>query len=311
MTNTIVPYVPTTETISAIDALVKKAVQSGMTKTKNPADAFFVVMYGLELGIPPMTALRTIYSVNGGAPTCSGEAMLALIRRSGKVKVAISSNADTLAAGRATVHMKRTDSGDEFTATWGKEDDNRAGLRSNRDKYPAQMWTWRAVSIAGKALCSDIIGALYTFEEINPDIPVDEDGAPTVDLDTIDATFTVESPPVITSSQIAAPEKPATPKNPPPVVTAQQSANEGYKASIGLVFNAVRGLYDAPKHMQNSIAALEEKGTLKPEMTVDQAIAVIKAHKAAQQQAAPVAPPASPEWDALEVDLGGGKDIPF
>lgn len=176
---TITPYqpsVPSTDTITAMIKLTELAVRSGMAKAKNQADAFFICMYGLELGIPPMTALRTIYSVSGGAPTCSGEAMLALIRRSGKVRITISSTEDTLKAKRATVHMKRLDSGDEFTATWGEADDNRAALKSNRDKYPAQMWQWRAVSIAAKALCSDIIGGLYTIEEIYPDVRLTESG---------------------------------------------------------------------------------------------------------------------------------------
>lgn len=202
------PNVPAPETISAVELLVRKAVQSGMAKTKRPEDAFFIVMYGLELGIPPMTALRTIYSVNGGAPTCSGEAMLALIRRSGKVQVKITSTEDTLKAGKATVYMKRLDTGDEFTATWGKTDDERAGLRSNRDKYPAQMWTWRAVSIAGKALCSDIIGALYTFEEINPQIPVDESGAPIGDIGDVEEGDFTEEP-----AEDAPRPKWATPEN--------------------------------------------------------------------------------------------------
>ena len=170
------PYVPNMTTLQSVVAIVEMAYRSGMVKVKNIDDAKFIALYGLELSIPVMTSLRCIYSVNGGAPTCSGELLLALIRRSGKVSVKISSTEDTLKAGRATVYMKRLDSGDEFTATWGKDDDARAQLRSNRDKYPAQMWTWRAVSIAAKALCSDIVGGMYTHEEIYPEAKYSEDG---------------------------------------------------------------------------------------------------------------------------------------
>jgi len=171
-----VPYVPTVNTLQSVIAIVDMAYKSGMVKVKNIDDARFIALYGLELSIPVMTALRCIYSVNGGAPTCSGELMLALIRRSGKVSVKISSTDETLKAEKATVYMKRLDSGDDFTASWGKADDNRAKLVSNRDKYPAQMWTWRAVSIAAKALCSDIVGGMYTVEEIYPDANLDENG---------------------------------------------------------------------------------------------------------------------------------------
>lgn len=188
MVNSIVPYeskppaIPSESTVASLMLLAKQAVLSGMAKTKNQADAFFIICYGLELGVAPMTALRTIYSVNGGAPTCSGELMLALIRRSGRVNVRISSTEETMKAEKATVYMKRLDSGDEFTAVWGKEDDTRAGLTSNRAKYPAQMWTWRAVSIAAKALCSDIVGGLYTVEEIYPRTVLDENGEPVGDI---------------------------------------------------------------------------------------------------------------------------------
>lgn len=170
------PYVPNITTVQSVMAIVDMAYRSGMVKVKNIDDARFIALYGLELSIPVMTSLRCIYSVNGGAPTCSGELLLALIRRSGKVSVKISSTEETLKAGRATVYMKRLDSGDEFTASWGKEDDTRAQLKSNRDKYPAQMWTWRAVSIAAKALCSDIVGGMYTHEEIYPEARLSEDG---------------------------------------------------------------------------------------------------------------------------------------
>jgi hypothetical protein len=211
--------VPNLDTIQAVWKLAELASKSGMSKAKTAQDAFFIAMYGLELGIPPMTSLRTIYSVSGGVPTCSGEAMLALIRRSGKVRVSISDNAETLKNGKAVVSMKRLDSGDEYTAIWGRDDDARAKLNSNRDKYPAQMWTWRAVSIAAKALCSDIIGGLYTVEELAPNTELDENGAPVGEI--IEGEIQV-------MKQQPTPEKvvtlPTPPEEPPhPVITTQEA----------------------------------------------------------------------------------------
>lgn len=168
------PMIPDIHTTESGFKLAELAAKSGLCKTRNPYDAFFVIGYGMELGIPPMTALRTIHVINN-TPSCSGQAMLALIRRSNKVTVTI-----TGSATEAKVYMKRRDTGDEYTAHWTIERAQTAGLLSNPTwkKFPQQMLQWRGVSEAAVFLCSDIIGGLYTVEEIAPQITVDESGEP-------------------------------------------------------------------------------------------------------------------------------------
>lgn len=166
--------IPLETTSNSAMALAKLAAASGLCKTQKPADAFFVIMYGYELGIPAMTALRTIHIINN-TPVCSGEAMLALIRRSGKVEIKIEGTATA-----ATVYMRRKDTNEEYTARWDINRATIAGLTGKQTwkNFPQAFLQWRGVSECGKFLCSDIIGGLYTFEEIAPDAPVDENGEP-------------------------------------------------------------------------------------------------------------------------------------
>lgn len=197
--NVTVPDVRTTDSMFRIAEL---AARSGLCSTRQPSDAYFVIAYGVELGIPPMTALRTIHVINN-KPVCSGEAMLALIRRSGKVSMSISGDEKS-----ATVTMKRKDSGDEYTAAWSMERANTAGVTRNAtwQKFPSQMLKWRAISECAKFLCSDIIGGLYTVEEIAPETPMNADGEPL----SIIVSNAPENAPVAPVASLSEPEiKPA------------------------------------------------------------------------------------------------------
>jgi hypothetical protein len=167
---------PTIQSSDMIDSgwrMAQFAAQSSLIKTDNPFDAFFIIQYGWELGLTPMASLRTIYIVNG-VPTCSGEAMLALIRRSGLCsKLEISGDAT-----KAVVIMSRKDTNETFECTFTIEDANRAQLTSKAvwKQYPAKMLKWRAVSECAKFLFGDIIGGLYTVEEIVPHANINDAG---------------------------------------------------------------------------------------------------------------------------------------
>lgn len=179
------PPVPNGEIIDNAWRLAQFAAESGMAKTRNPHEAWFRIIFGWELGISPMTAIRTIYSVNG-TPTCSGEAMLSLIRRSGLAKeIAISGDDE-----KAVVKMVRADSGERYEATFTIEHARRAGLlgKGPWQQYPGKMLKWRAVSECGKFLFPDVIGGLYTVEEMSPDTPVNDAGEPIGEIITGEAT---------------------------------------------------------------------------------------------------------------------------
>jgi len=159
-------------------SIANKAFKSSLSKVNKIEDAFFLIGYGHELGISPFAALRTIYVVNG-VPTCSGEMMLALIRRSGLLAT---SNIEELTNPiGAKVTMKRKDTGEEISISFTMNDAETAGLANKQvwKNYPKNMCRWRAVSNVAKLLFGDVIGGLYTFEEIADDNQqIDGTGAP-------------------------------------------------------------------------------------------------------------------------------------
>lgn len=169
--------------------IAEKAHKSGLTKVDSVFDAFFLVGYGKELGISPFSALRTIYVVHG-VPTCSGEMMLALIRRSGLLassEIEEIRQEDGTYAG-AKCSMTRKDTSETITISFTLKDAQTAGLLNKQvwKSYPKNMCRWRAISNLAKILFGDVIGGLYTFEEIATDNqPIDESGAPIGDIITI------------------------------------------------------------------------------------------------------------------------------
>lgn len=163
-------YVPTLQELEAIFKLAQHAAKSGMAKSNNPDQVFFIMMLGFEVGINPMTALRTIYQFGNGAPTLSSQAMLALIRRSGKAKtLEIPSSEEIAAAKKAVIHSTRTD-GSSYTAIFALEEARTAGLIKSGgvwEKYPTDLMFARAVARLGRHLYPDVIGGLtYTTEEL-------------------------------------------------------------------------------------------------------------------------------------------------
>lgn len=120
------------------------------------------VATGRALGIPDMTALRSIHIIDGKA-TFSAELMVQLVRRQGH------SITGDVTDGAATVKGKRADNGDEMSMTWTTGMAERAGLlkKSNWVKYPESMLWARAVSQLCRMLFADCFaGATYTQEEL-------------------------------------------------------------------------------------------------------------------------------------------------
>ena len=167
------PSLPTISEIESITAICRIAAQSNFVNSSAPmnnqnqrmADAFFVVMMGRELGIPAMMALKTIFVIEG-KPSCSGQALLSLMRRAG-VEVVVPDPATI--TDRATVKVKRP-GGEWHEYTYTEEMAKQAGLlgRNIWGKYKREMMLWRAVSTANRFETPDITGGMYTIEEIAP-----------------------------------------------------------------------------------------------------------------------------------------------
>ena len=132
-----------------------------------PAAIAAVILCGIELGMGAMESLRSIHIIEG-KPCMSAELMLARARRFGHKTKWLEMSAE-----RAEIEIDGTRL--SFTMAEAKA----AGItgKDNWKKYPAAMLRARASSAAVRAICPEVLGSgIYTPEEINPDIPVDEAG---------------------------------------------------------------------------------------------------------------------------------------
>lgn len=216
----VAPRIMSMVEIEALKEICKVAAYSGFLSSNAPmsdmarrvADAFFVASYGHELGVSTMTSLRQIYVIDGKLAT-SGQLMLSLVRRGG-VDVMIPDPANI--TNIATVALRRPGSDwREYSFTQAMAE--KAGLwgKNTWAKYPSQMMIWRAVSIGCRFEASDIAGGLHTVEELSPETPVDEDGAPTgpivVSVVTKPSEQPAATPPIIVETPVTTPATPATP----------------------------------------------------------------------------------------------------
>jgi hypothetical protein len=131
----------------------------------NPNAIAAAIMTGMEIGIGPMQALRSIYVIDG-RPMIAADLMLALAIRAGVRPHWIHSDAER-------AHLRLTRDGFEahehvFTIAEAKQ----AGLagRGNWTKFPAAMLRARCLSAAMRAFCPDVIGSgVYVEGEIEPE----------------------------------------------------------------------------------------------------------------------------------------------
>jgi hypothetical protein len=264
------PVVQSEDQINSVWRLAQYASKSGLVKT-NAYDAFFVIQYGWELGISPMAALQGIYVVNK-KPTCSGQFMLALIRRSGLAD-SISIEGDS---EKATVTMSRKSPAETYTATFTMQDARKAGL-ANKDvwkSYPAAMLKWRAVSDCGRFLFGDVIGGLYTVEEIADNPQVDETGAPIDIQSVVDESVPVQDDaPQPTADDIVEAEytEEDTPQKP------IQFDEGAWKRNL---LDATAFMYDNTPHHKNSLKKLLADDVLNYNMSIDHAAAHVFMHRA-------------------------------
>lgn len=127
-----------------------------------PAEILAAVMYGQEIGLPPMSALKHIVVIKG-TPALTSHAMRALVQGKGHSIYTL----DGSNATQASVYGKRTN-GDEMTVTWTIEKARQAGLGTGDGwkKYPEEMLVARATSQLCRQLFADVISGLcYSAEE--------------------------------------------------------------------------------------------------------------------------------------------------
>ena len=142
--------------------------------------ALACILYGRELGLGPMQAMRYV-DVIDGKPSPTGEYMVSRIFGAGHIVYA-----ETQTDKLCTVVGRRFVDGVEVTSprfTFTIEMADRAGLlgKNNWKKYPEAMLYWRAVAQLSRQFFPDVIGGLsHLPEELGSDDWVE---APVVDVD--------------------------------------------------------------------------------------------------------------------------------
>lgn len=154
-----------------------------------PEQAIAVMLKGRELTIPPMEALSQLFVIDGKV-TLQAQLMLALVRRSGKYGYKIIESSTS----RCIVEMWPYAHPDEkYTSTFTIIDAKTAGLADKYiwKQYPAQMLRARAISGAARVVCPEIIGGLYTPEELGAEVIVNAEG----DVEVADSPQPQAAPP--------------------------------------------------------------------------------------------------------------------
>lgn len=166
----IAPIIP--RTLKDAAAIGETLARAGVLPKgyRDGKQATVAILKGLEIGLPPMTAVQYIYVVNG-VPTVFGDAAVALARASGKVEY-LKEWYDLDDNGLATCgycELRRADTHEVFHREFTREQAIRAGLWERNDvwrKYPERMLQMRARRLALSDGLSDVLLGLRLFEEV-------------------------------------------------------------------------------------------------------------------------------------------------
>lgn len=140
-----------------------------------PAAVAAAIMYGRELGLEPMSSLRSI-NVIKGKPSLSSEAMRAMVMAAGH-EITFPEMTNT----RCVIRGRRRGSEDTTTVTYSMDDAKRAGLSGNSQysKMPRQMLTARATAELCRLIFADVIGGLIADVEVDDIITAEVVETPT------------------------------------------------------------------------------------------------------------------------------------
>lgn len=180
------------------EAICKTAFVPEAFKGK-PGDATAAILLGDELGLSPISSLRSIYVVHG-VPAMYARPMVALVLSRGhKIWTVEESEA------RVTVAGKRRGSDHEERSTWTTARAQKAGYASNR-KYqtdPIAMLYARAAGDVARRVAPDVLAGIpYTYEEL--------------ELSDTETTTVTRSAPAKKAVQRKAKPKPAPVEDEPP-----------------------------------------------------------------------------------------------
>ena len=150
--------------LSEVKELVSIYLKSGLASgIKSVEQGIVVAMLGMEMGMQPLHALRSLH-VMDGKPVLASEALVALVHKGGRCKYfrCVESTAD-----KATFETMAISDPEPTRLTFSMDDAKRAGLagRGPWQKYPQAMLRARCAMALARAHYPDaVMGALEEGE---------------------------------------------------------------------------------------------------------------------------------------------------
>lgn len=198
--------------------VVSGLAPKGMDKVES---AFIAIEMGMELGLPPMTSIQNIASVNG-RPAIWGDAQLALVRKSGLLKSMAVEEVGTYPKDDYgwKITVERVGDKSTYAEVYTVADAKIAGLWGKSGPWttnPKRMLKCRARSFVLRDVFPDVLKGMLSREEaFDIDAEVIESKpkkqklftAKTADADVVDAEFTPTNPPIEEAPQVETPQAP-------------------------------------------------------------------------------------------------------
>lgn len=174
----IAPLVPSSfaEVMQIAEVLAKSEMVPAAYKTK-PANCVVAMMFGMEIGLPPLASLQHVAVVNG-RPTLYGDGQLAVAMSKGQVEDFEEKIEGEGEAMKAVCRVKRRGVATEAVQVYSVADAKKAGLWGKAGpwtQHPKRMLTMRARAFALRGLFADHLLGISAEEA--KDIGVGPDNA--------------------------------------------------------------------------------------------------------------------------------------
>ena len=158
-----------TDVLPAVGDLAAKISQTEFvpdTMRGKPAVVAAAILYGRELGLAPMTSLRSVALIKG-RPALSAEAMRAMVLAAGH-----HITFEEMTSARCVIIGRRKGSEDSTRVVFTMDDAKKMGVGGNAQysKMPRQMLAARATAELCRLIFADVIGGLVADVEVDDDV---------------------------------------------------------------------------------------------------------------------------------------------
>jgi hypothetical protein len=201
-----------------------------------PAVVAAAILYGRELGLEPMTSLRSVNIIKG-RPALTAEAMRAMVLAAGH-----DIRFQEMTAARCVIVGRRKGQDDTTTVTFTMDDAKKMGVGGGQQyaKMPRQMLAARATSELCRLIFADVIGGLISDVEA-------EDGDQGEPMATVTPMTTARRKAPVQAVKAVEDPSPPAPTDDEPVLDEDIVEAEVVEESdpIAEAIDNVRGVMDA------------------------------------------------------------------